>query len=304
MSRIFKRIGNTAKELLAAFIGAVVTSVIQLLFLLRAGDDFDWVTFLLAAITGAIIGWGYRLATKLRDVTNQALERLDERTLILRIQKKPLDMLLSTTKHKNTVRNLIDDSLTKRFRDLPFVNKNQYLRYLVSAISESRKYEGVQRRPVHWFNSGDDNGPASYLERLRSQRMDSKTRIFVIKDNEEDQMLEDLDDEDLMEKYWESTGKDVKTYWITETKYSEYFPDQILPKDFALYDEELLIEYDEPTRTLSFDGVQQDDKRRNVFTNLAEQVGANSPDPFIPINPAPKGGVKMRQKQSEDIESE
>jgi len=185
MSKKLKTIGNTAKELLAAFIGAIITSVLQLLFIIRAGADFDWVTFLLAAITGAIIGWGYRLATKLRDVTNQALERLDERTLILRLQKRPLDMLLSTTKHKNTVRNLIDDSLTKRFRDLPLVNKNQYLGYLVSAISESRQYEGVQRRPVHWFNSDDDSGPASYLERLRNQRMDSKTRIFVIKDNEE-----------------------------------------------------------------------------------------------------------------------
>jgi hypothetical protein len=72
----------------------------------------------------------------------------------------------------------------------------------------------------------------------------------------------------------------VKTYWLTKGTYSEYYDEQNLPSDLALYDDELLTQYDEGTRTLRFDVLQAEDRRRDIFERLAEQVDHNWKKPF------------------------
>lgn len=278
------------RELLAAFTGALATSVIQLLFLLRTSapanwKSSDWVSFILAAVTGAIIGWAYRLATGLQRLTEDAIVRLEAASHSLEFQDEPLKMLVSTKKHAETLGLLLSDSLKEKYRFISYVDENKYLGYLSAAISESKKYEGVQRQPVRWFKSNSGVTTGQYLRELRDQRMKEKVRIFILDDQQEEMMREDLADADLMRFYWEHTG-DVETYWITTSQLTTFYSSiRSIPKDFALYDEELFIEYDGPTRTLFFDILQPNSGRREIFRRLADQKKNRIDRPFMKVEP-------------------
>ena len=277
------------KELLASLGGAVITSGIQLLFLLRTSmpDKWskpEWVSFILAAITGAVIGWAYRLATGLRRFTEEALTRLETATHALEFQEEPLKMLTSTRRHAETLGLLLSDSLKEKYRFISYVDENKYLGCLMSAISDSRKFEGIQRQPVRWFRSDNDRATDTYLKTLREQKMKEKVRIFIIDDDQVDEMKQDLADTELMTFYWQSTGADVKSYWITVSQIVKHYPIiRLVPKDFGLYDEELFIEYDAPKQTLYFDIIQSNGDRREIFRKLADQEKNNMDHPFIKI---------------------
>jgi hypothetical protein len=279
---------STLKELLAALTGALITSVIQLLFLLRTSaptnwKGSDWVSFGLAAITGAIIGWAYRLATGLQRLTEDAIVRLEAASHSLEFQDEPLKMLISTKKHAETLGLLLSDSLKEKYRFISYVDENKYLGYLSAALSATKKYEGVQRQPVRWFRDNSSGVTERYLHDLRDHRMKERVRIFILEDEQEELMKEDLANAELMQFYWEHTG-DVETYWITTTQLTKFYPAiRSIPKDFGLYDEELLIEYDSPTLTLFFDILQPDSRRRDLFRWLADQKKNNTDRPFIKI---------------------
>lgn len=276
---------------MAALTGSAITSVVQLLFSLRAIlqagkiptlKDIDWVLVVLAAITGGIIGWGYRLAIGLRTTTDEALTRLEATTQTLKFQEEPLKMLASTRRHAETVGLLLSDSMKEKYKFISYVDENKYLSYLVSAISDSRKYEGIQRFPVRWFARDDHETAARYLQVLRDQNMKEKTRVFIIDKPDEKDMKEDLLNKELMKFYWDNTGRDVKTYWITVPELGGL---RSIPRDFALYDDELLIEYDGSTQTLVFDIIQPSASRREIFIRLADQEKSNAGYPFQRIDP-------------------
>ena len=277
------------KELLASLGGAVITSGIQLLFLLRTAmpdkwHQQEWMSFILAAITGAVIGWVYRLATGLRRFTDEALARLETATHALEFQEEPLKMLTSARRHAETLGLLLSVSLKEKYRFISYVDENKYLGCLMSAISDSKKFEGIQRNPVRWFRTNNDRATDRYLQTLRERKMKEKVRIFIIDDDKADEMKQDLADTELMTFYWQSTGTDVKSYWITVSQIMKYYPSTTyVPKDFGLYDEELFIEYDAPKQTLYFDIIQSNNYRREIFRRLADQEKYNTAHPFIKI---------------------
>lgn len=286
-----KRDRSILREFLAALTGAAIISILQLLFLLRPGEQFDWSdwrSLALAAITGAILGWGYRLANGLRNTLDEALTRLEGATRALDYQQEPLRMILSAKRHKETITQLVSDSLKEKYRFISYVQEAQYLNYLVSAISVSNKSTGVKRRPVRSYKDSESGMMKGYLHALRDRKMKEKVRIFIIDPQDEESMKEDLTDTELMSFYWENAGRDVASYWITATDFNSRFAGQLtIPKEFAIYDDELLIEYDESSRTLFFDIVQPGDERLKVFRQLIEQEQSNLTRPFTKIEPPP-----------------
>jgi hypothetical protein len=153
----------------------------------------------------------------------------------------------------------------------------------MTAISESRKYEGIQRQPIRWFQQHGNGGTEKYLHTLRDQKMKDKVRVFIIDESQENEMKEDLANAELIKYYWESTGTDVKSYWITTSRLTNSYPTIRVPKDYGLYDEELFIEYDAPKQTLYFDVIQATDDSREIFRKLADQEKNKMDHPFIKI---------------------
>ena len=286
------------RELLAASIGAAIITGLQLVFLLRPGGGFgldDWRSLALAAITGAVIGWGYRLATGLRtasdtalhelgDLVNQALSRLERTTQALDVQQETLTLLLSAKMHKEVIWKLVNASLEGDYRYLANVSANRYLDYLKSAIAASNKSTGVKRAPIRSYKDSDNEVMERYLHTLRDKPMEKKIRIFIIDSEDEQDMKDDLDNSEMMNYYWDHAGKDVQSYWITAREFSSNNIYQgNVPKEFAIYDNELLIEYDEPHRTLTYAIIKEDENRLKIFEELAEQERNNLQSPFRKI---------------------
>jgi hypothetical protein len=286
---------NVFKELRDALIGAAITSGVQLLFLLRPGAVLDWRSLALAAITGALIGWGYRLATGLRtasdralrelgDVVESALTRLERTTEALDVQQETLKLLLSAKIHKEVIWKLVTASFEGPYKYLANVSENRYLDYLRTAISASNRSVGVKRAPIRSYKESANEVTERYLHTLRDRPMEKKIRIFIIDSDDEQAMKDDLDNPEMMDFYWGHAGKDVESYWITTPEFnSNNFYRGNVPKEFAIYDDELLIEYDKSHRTLAFAVIKEDEDRLKIFEELAEQERNDLPRPFRKI---------------------
>jgi len=97
-------------------------------------------------------------------------------------------------------------------------------------------------------------------------------------------------DEALMEFYWRHTGS-VETYWITERDLRHNYSELGMPDDSALFDQELLIKYDDRRQTVFFDIVGERSVERQLFDRLHTQIQNGSDRPFKRIQRQP-GAVR------------
>jgi hypothetical protein len=110
----------------------------------------------------------------------------------------------------------------------------------------------------------------------------------MIDDEDLAQMKHDLSDSDLMDYYWSNTGLDVKTFWISSSSFKRNFPEHKLIEDFALYDGQLLIKYDEDRQTVIFDVLEDLSEEAHIFKRLQEQTELNISGPFTEVKPPSK----------------
>jgi hypothetical protein len=190
-------------------------------------------------------------------------------------------MLLDCPKHNEVLATLIRRS-AKQYRLIPRVSKLDYLAVLGEAIKHSQEYQGVQRKPARWFLEGEGTG---YLETLRDSQVSQKTRLFIIDDEDVPLMEEDIAS-NVLEQYWQLTGTDVATFWISIGEVKAAFPQVSIPRDSALYDQRLAIEYDADQHLLTFDVLpeQPSGPRIGIFRQLDIQRKTNH-GPFHPLLP-------------------
>lgn len=232
-----------------------------------------------AIVVGALGGWLFDLFKDLHASTRSSLREVelltagvDALTRKIRYQEQALDMLLECPRHNEVLTLLIKASMSDNFRHIPYVGTSDYLRFLEKAIEHSDGYQGVQRRSLRWYR---EQGATSYLDGLRERRMHNKTRLIILDVDEFEAMSEDLEDEDLLAYYWRHTG-DVDTYWISSAAFLKNLPGSNLPKDFALYDQGLLVSYDEERQILTFDTVDASAAERKIFEAVHQHTLHNT----------------------------
>jgi hypothetical protein len=207
---------------------------------------------------GALAGWIFGVLREQVSASQSFIVDAEALALKLELQGDPLDMLTRCPRHGQALTSLIRKS-AGQYRLIAQVSKLEYLDLLKEAINHSELYQGVQRKPINWFLGNDAE---SYLETLRDSRIDKKTRLFVIDPNDVKAMEEDL-------------ASDVlETFWITSAELRTSFPRIHTPRDCAIYDRQLLIEYDSIQKLLSFDVLPDSagHQRTEVFRQLALQV--------------------------------
>lgn len=237
-----------------------------------------------ALFLGSIAGWMFGALQEQIGRGRQFSNDVERLTLKLELQEDALQMLLDCPKHSEVLAALIRRS-AEQYRLIPYVTKLDYLAILGEAINHSQEYQGVQRKPARWFLEGD--GP-TYLETLRDSRVGQKTRLFIIDDDEVRLMEEDIAS-DVIEHYWQLTGPDVATYWISVGKITTTFPQLSIPKDSALYDQRLAIEYDTEQHLLYFDVLaeQPSGPRVEIFRLLdLQRTNNHQGGPFRPLLPS------------------
>jgi hypothetical protein len=237
-----------------------------------------------ALLLGSVAGWMFGAFQSQIARGKEFAEDIERLTLKLELQEDALQMLLDCPSHGEVLSHLIHRS-AQQYRSIPHVSRLDYLAVLREAIEHSHQYQGVQRKPARWFLEKD--GP-TYLEALRDSPVKQKTRLFIIDDDDVSTMEEDLGSE-VIERYWELTGRDVTTFWISVADFRRAFPRLQVPGDSALYDQSLAIEYDPQQHLLFFDvlAAHSNVPRLEIFRQLRLQLSNdNHGGPFTALSPS------------------
>jgi hypothetical protein len=284
---------NLPRLALVAFTGAFILEVILTFTsgLRQAFTIGEIPAHLAALLVGALVGLLFELFRMIISTTGRTLKVATEmkasfETLTMKInyQDQALAMLLKSPRHNDVLTRLVKASISDNFRNIPLVGVPSYLEFLRSAIAHSDGWEGVQRKPLSWFREA---GGGSYLKELKRRSMSYKTRLIIIDKADYPRWEADLQDKDCLEDYWKNTGQ-VATYWITAEDFLASFPNwDVVPRDQALYDRELIISYDEQTRMLSFDVLDNTDRIVQLFQSI-ERLSAQGL-PFLHELVMPEG---------------
>ena len=259
---------------MVAFIGALTFEVI-LTFAVGLHEAFtvrQIPAHLAALLVGGLTGWLFEL---LRETTVNSAEILqasremqtsfESLSARIKFQDKALVMLLKCPRHNFVISQLVNESISENFRNIPLIGTSSYLAFLKSAIVHSDGYEGIQRKPLSWFRDTDGD---RYLSELRRRNMRYKTRLILIDKADMAQWNIDMRDEDLLSYYWERTGE-VSTYWMTVEDFRANFPRwTYTPDDMALYDRQLFISYIAEEDLLKFDVVDPDSEYPRLFESI------------------------------------
>jgi hypothetical protein len=283
------------RSLTSAAIGGALLVAVDAAFNVKDLQGPGLLPYLASAFVGCVVGWMYELGRRMNDITRRSIDKMTELSQVLEFQQQPLLLLVNAKVHAPTVGALLKASIGEQYKAIAAVDPNQYLSFLRTALGNSSRFHAVMRNRVAWFRDNVDGG--SYLQDLGRRRMREKIRIFIVEDRQIEEMHEDLADADLMGFYWQKTGA-VDTYWITESALRRNYSDLRMPDDFALFDGELLIRYDEDRQTLFFDIVAEQSLERRIFAKLGEQLQNKRDRPFIKIAregvatpfPPPPGG--------------
>jgi hypothetical protein len=268
---------NAMRLALVAVVGAVVLEVILTVSIgLGKAFTLDQVPSHLAAlVVGGLGGWVFEL---MRELTTAAADAIETVTVLqasvaaltanITYQDAALGMLTRSPRHNAALTLLLQASMSDNFRNIPLIGVPKYLEFLKVAIEHSDGYEGVQRQPLRWYKV---TGAGSYLVDLRKRDMSFKRRLFIVDDDQVEQMTEDLADDEILDYYWRNTGE-VKSYWLTVSEFKRNFPGRRIPRDLALYDRQLLVAYDETNQLLSFDVVKAGSDVLDLFDAVPEMA--------------------------------
>jgi hypothetical protein len=246
-------------------------------------------THLEALALGSIAGLLFGALREQLTHSRRLIADADALTFKLKLQQDALQLPLRCPRHAQVITLLISQSL-EQYRLIPNVSVLEYLSTLRKAIEHSNRYQGVQRKPIRWFLDGPRE---TYLETLRDSHIMHKTRIFVLDDEDLPTMKEDMTSS-AIHRYWELTGEGTETYWISLTELLGNFPGMHAPKDCAVYDGGLFIEYDSEQHLLTFDALADgtSDVRMDIFRRLVQQDRYDHHrGPFTRIEPVSPDGT-------------
>ena len=194
----------------------------------------------------------------------------------------PLAIFDPDSPHTGVLSTLIRDSLKSAMHKVLGVTENRYLAYLSDAMQNAATFDGIQYGPMRWFRETESG--AGYLDQLRLSTMSRKRRIFIVSESWRQLMEEDVGDNELLAFYWGKTGADVRTWWILEQDLMEERPQlQGQIQDCVLYNDDLLISYDDDSNILTYARGDAAKAARDVFEALESQLAVGSSRPFVEI---------------------
>jgi len=280
------RIAKFWEPLIAAVVGAALLMAVT--FALDPEVSKATVPKLMASlIVGAIIGWMFDLLRETRRQWYKVFREAQTLANHLKYQDAALAMLAECPQHGFVLSELISESLREKFRNIPYVDDVRYLAYLNHALVHSCRFEGIQRAPVRRLLEGS---ALAYMQKLQQRPMRMKRRLFIIDSQDLPQMQEDLADEETMRAYW-ALSKDVESYWISRTEFEDRFPTLGIPRDSAVYDEQLLISYDPEHQVLKFDVLKDGVAESRALSKLGEQLSEQGSGPFTELTPIAREGA-------------
>jgi hypothetical protein len=267
------------RSLTYATIGGLILLAVAAAYNIRDLRAPGLIPYLASAFAGGVVGWIYDLGTRMSRITSESIRTMTELSQLLEFQQPPLQMLVRAKRHASAVGILLQESIGEQYNVIALADPNKYLSFLRQALNNCASFSTVQRNTVSWFRDNTDGG--NYLRDLSERRMREKIRIFIIDNDHEQRMRDELADSELMKFYWQRTGE-IQTYWITTSDFRSNYPEFGTPDDFVLFDE-LLIKYDAQRLTVFFDIINDQSVEPRIFDRVRLQIQNGSGRPFIAI---------------------
>ena len=166
-----------------------------------------------------------------------------------------LDRAKNSFSHYGTIQNLlgsnkIERELIKSFLDR-VINQPDYItrssiidfyRLLILGLQKCTVWRGIHQGSIKslGFSPLDEAGE-NYFEILRNHHIKDKKRVIILTQNEQD----DLKRKDIMQAFWNTTGKDVPSYWISQESFYNFthLHRSIEVHDCALHNDKVLLHY-------------------------------------------------------------
>jgi hypothetical protein len=166
-----------------------------------------------------------------------------------------LDRAQSSLSHYNTIQNLLGSNLFERDLINSFLSKVanhpryitrasvvDFYQLLILGLEKCTVWRGIHQGSIQnlGFKPLDEAGE-TYFEILRNNQIHDKKRIIILTQEEQ----EDLKRKDVMEAFWNKTGKDVPSYWISREGFYQltHLHPSIEVHDCALHNGKVLLHY-------------------------------------------------------------
>jgi Skp family chaperone for outer membrane proteins len=146
--------------------------------------------------------------------------------------------------------NKIERELIKCFLD-KVINQPDYItrssiidfhKLLILGLQKCTVWRGIHQGSIRnlGFAPLDDSGE-TYFQILRNHQIQDKKRIIILNQDEQ----EDLKRKDIMQAFWDKTGKDVPSYWISQDSFYNFTHLQrsVQIHDCALHNDKVLLHY-------------------------------------------------------------
>lgn len=142
-------------------------------------------------------------------------------------------------------RELIKCFLDKVINQPDYITRSSivdFYRLLILGLQKCTVWRGIHQGSIRnlGFTPLDDSGE-TYFKILRNHQIQDKKRIIILNQDEQ----EDLKRKDIMQAFWDKTGKDVPSYWISQDSFYNFTRLQrsVEVHDCALHDGKVLLHY-------------------------------------------------------------
>ena len=97
---------------------------------------------------------------------------------------------------------------------------------------------------------------------------------------------QDLQDSELLIRYWQTTGTEFQTYWIPETELTTIIDHYMSGvDDCQIFDNHLNISFRQDSNTVSFGYINRESIVAQIASKLREQNEVGATSPFIQLKP-------------------
>ena len=198
----------------------------------------------LQSIEGSIQSKVNSLDTLITKHENKLLENYDilERAKNSLNHYSALQNLLGSNK---TERELIKSFLDKVVNQPNYITRSSivdFYKLLTLGLQKCTVWRGIHQGSIRnlGFTPLDEAGE-TYFEILRNHQIQDKKRIIILTQDEQ----EDLKRKDIMQAFWEKTGKDVPSYWVSQESFYRFtrLALNVEVHDCALHNNKVLLHY-------------------------------------------------------------
>lgn len=268
--------------LFPSLIGGMTTSITTASVLYAVGQNVELARLLVGVVPGMTIGvlvnlllkhaWSWQSQLQILEAyrTECAAERLEREVGV--IGKYVMSVINAHKRHKDALHALFRRSVSDRV--IPNVSPEEFYKIVQQIVEHTEHWQAIHHGSIRSLMAGfpDREFMEQFYDLFQTATLRVKQRIVILAEAEE----RDLTNLPLMTSFFDLTSRHVDSYWIKESKVFPLIKKVEALGDCALYDDEILLQYDRHKQTLTF--YCYDDEKTQIVRTLFCELQASLQD--------------------------